>query len=156
MSNKHPLRSLGALLLLALMAALVALNWAALTVMATWQLGFAEVQLPVGAALLLLVAPLFVIYLFQRVGSLIGTRRLLREVQRLQKLADLAEASRIESLRALITHEFGRLHTRLDAVSLTDKPQAPAATTVLDAIGPDGPSAGTRVTAISRWFRSAL
>lgn len=159
MSRKQPLRSVGALLLLALMAVLAALNWPALTTLATWQLGFSEVQLPVGAAMLLLAAPLFVIYLVQRVGSLIGTRRLLREVQRLQKLADLAEASRIESLRALITREFDRLHTRLDAASLTDNAQAPSAGMVVDAAapgGPGGPGTGARVTAISRWFRSAL
>ena len=42
--------------------------------------------------------------------------KLLKEVQRLQALADQAEASRMESLNHLVVTEFRQLNRRLDAL----------------------------------------
>lgn len=154
MTGALTLRAVLALLLLAGLAVLAALNWTALAALSTWQLGFAEVQLPVGVALLLLTTPLFLIYLIQHIAGVIETRRLLRHVQRLQKLADQAEDSRIEALRELIAREFGRLNTRLDALTMPNDGQSPPAFGLAEATPPATPTAATRVAGVSRWFRS--
>lgn len=156
MKGAMTLRSVFALLLLATVALLVVLNWPALMAMATWQLGFAEVQLPVGAAMLLLTTPLLLIYLGQRIGSVIETRRLLHNVQRLQKLADQAEASRIEGLRELIAGEFGRLNRRIDALMASADGRPASAFSAVETAVPDTPAPRARVTGVSRWFRSGL
>lgn len=112
--------ALAAVLILAAAVALAVLNWAALSAVETWQLGFTEVQWPVGAMILLLAVaafvPLAVAYLRNVIETMIDTRRMLRDVQRLQKLADLAEASRIDGLRELVDREFSRVHARLDTL----------------------------------------
>ena len=115
----------GALLVV---AALIVLNWSTLMVSATFDLVVAKIQAPVGAVMLVLAAVLlalfFVAYVQNLIGSLLETRGLLKEVQRVQELADKAEASRIENLRQMMMTEFGRLNERLDAVA--QRPQPPA------------------------------
>ncbi|MFZ2651316.1 MAG: LapA family protein [Burkholderiaceae bacterium] len=100
-----------------LVAVLAAVNWTTLMAAAPLNLVVAEVQAPLGVVLLAmavaLAAVFLVAYLRHQIGSLLEARRLLKEIQRVQQLADQAEASRIESLRQLITAEFRRLDERM-------------------------------------------
>lgn len=163
MKQVNSLLALGTLLLLAAVVALAVLNWPVLSASAPWQLGFTEVQWPVGAVILLLAAVLFVplllAYLRHVIGTMIETRRMLLEVQRLQKLADQSEASRIDGLRELIGREFSRVHSRLDALPTggpgTEGAAPPGSATLSVGAAGDAPVAAARVTALSRWFRSA-
>lgn len=101
----------------AVVAALAVLNWPALTAPASLDLVVAQVRLPLGAALLGVTAALAALFLVaslqNQIGSLLETRRLLKEVKRVQDLADKAEASRIESLHEHIATEFRQLNERL-------------------------------------------
>jgi len=165
MKRLNGLLALGTLVLLTAVAALAILNWPALSATTTWQLGFAEAQWPVGGVVLLLAAvlfvPLLVAYLSHLIGTMIDTRRMLLEVQRLQKLADQAEASRIDGLRAHIDRGFERLHVRLDTLptgvqgTAHDMAPGPTATisTTADPAG-DSPS-NSRAVARSHWFKAA-
>jgi hypothetical protein len=98
-------------------AVLAALNWPTLMVSAPLNLVVTQVQVPLGAVMLgvagVIVALFFVAYLRNQIGSLLETRRLLHEIQRVQNLADKAEASRLENLHQLISTEFRLLNERL-------------------------------------------
>ncbi len=113
----------------ALVGALVVLNWSVLMAPAELELLFARIQAPLGVVLLglsgVLVALFFVAYMQNQIGSLLEAKRLLKEVQRAHELADKAEASRVENLHRLITNEFRRLNERLDAAAA--KPAEPPA-----------------------------
>ncbi|MCC7325544.1 MAG: LapA family protein [Burkholderiales bacterium] len=113
---------------LAVAVALIVLNWSTLMTPAPLNLVVAEVQAPLGVVMLgitgVLVALFFIAYLQNLIGSLLETRRLLKEVQRMQDLADKAEASRVENLHQLVATEFRLLHERLDTTGAT----APLAT----------------------------
>ena len=50
------------------------------------------------------------------------TRKLLKEIQRVQELADKAEASRIENLHQLISTEFRLLNERMGSASVVHMP----------------------------------
>lgn len=110
----------GTVILIVLFAGL---NWAVLTTPAALNLLVARVDAPVGTILLALTGVFVLLFLvatlYSRIGALIETRRLLKEIQRVQELADRAEASRIEGLHQLIVNEFQSLRQRL--------PQQPAA-----------------------------
>lgn len=103
----------------AVVAGLAMLNWSTLMALSTLNLVVTEVQVPLGAAILVLTAVLaglfFVAYLQQQIGSLLESRRMLKEVHRAHDLADKAEASRVESLRELIGSEFRNLNQRLSS-----------------------------------------
>lgn len=103
----------------ALVAGLAALNWSTLMAPALVNLVVYELQLPLGVVMLGLAggvaALFFVAYLQQQISSLRETRRLLKEIQRVQDLADKAEASRIENLQQMMAHEFKLLNGRLGA-----------------------------------------
>lgn len=113
----------------AIVAALASLNWPTMMAEAPLDLVVARVQVPLGVVLLgvagVLVALFFVAYLRTQIESLLEARRLLKEIQRVQDLADKAEASRIESLQRLIASEFRMLNERLDAAAAA---RAPAVT----------------------------
>ncbi len=104
-------------------AAIAALNWSLLSRLETVNLGVVDVQLPLGLTLLAVAAVLaalfFVASLQQTIGSLLETRKLLRDMQRVQELADKAELSRLESLQQSMNDEFTRVHQRLDALRAT-------------------------------------
>lgn len=163
MKYVNGLIALCTLLLLIAVAALAVLNEPALSAMVTWQLGFAEVEWSVGSVILLLTAalftPLLVAYLRHRIGTMIGTRRMLLEVQRLQKLADQAEESRIDGLRAHIDREFERLHARLDRLPTglpdTTLDIAPGPLAVTPSLDGDSSPPRSRAKALSHWFRAA-
>ena len=103
--------------LLIFMGAFIVLNWSVLMTTATLDFVVAQVQAPVGVVMLgacaVLVALFFVAYLQNQISSLLETRRLLKEIQRVQELADKAEASRLENLQQLMATEFRLLHERL-------------------------------------------
>ena len=114
----------------ALLCLLVALNWTTLLAPAALNLVVAQVQAPLGIVMLGVTVVLLLLFLMafmqSQIASLLETRRLLKEVQKFQDLADKAEASRIEGLRSLIDTEFRQLHARLGA----------APTAVADATAP--------------------
>ncbi len=102
----------------ALTAGLAVLNWPTLMASAPLNLVVAQVDAPLGVVLLGLAAVLvglfFLAYLRNQISSLMETRKLLKEMQRVQSLADKAELSRIEALHQMVASEFGRLNVRLD------------------------------------------
>ncbi|MDP1690818.1 MAG: LapA family protein [Burkholderiaceae bacterium] len=101
----------------AVVVAFAALNWSTLTASAPLNLLVAQVQAPLGVVMLglsaVLLALFFVAYLRNQIGALLETRKLLMEVQRVQGLADKAEASRIDNLQHLMVTEFRLLNERL-------------------------------------------
>ena len=109
-----PLRSLVIVVVAALLAMFVAVNWSAFTAPTTLSMIFGTVQAPLGLVMLVItgfVAALFVSYALWLQGSaLVETRRMTRELASQRKLAAEAEASRFTELRALI-------ETRLDAIT---------------------------------------
>lgn len=124
------LSSVLAWLAVAVVAALAAINWSTLMVLAPLDLVIAQVQAPLGVVLLgmagVLVALFFVAYLRTQIGSLLETRRLLKEIQRVQDLADKAEASRIDNFQHLVLTEFRQLNERLNSVTTASKPSSEA------------------------------
>lgn len=101
----------------AVVAALIVLNWGVMMAPADINLVILQLRAPLGVVMLgaagALFAIFFVLYLRNQIGSLMETRRLLKEVQRAHDLADKAEASRIENLHKLISTEFRLLNERL-------------------------------------------
>jgi len=116
--------------IVAIVAALAVLNWPTLMAQAPLNLVVAQIQAPLGVVLLglagLLAALFFLAYLRIQIDSLFESRRLLKEIQRVQDLADKAEASRIENLHQLITTEFRLLNERLSAFAVAPAPTAEA------------------------------
>ena len=114
---------------LAIVAALCVLNWHTLMAPASLDLVLWQVEAPLGAVLLamagVLLAFFLVAYLQNQIGSLLETRRLLKEIQRVQDLADKAEASRIDNLHQLIANEFRLLNERMGSASLVTLPSQP-------------------------------
>ena len=106
---------------LVIVAALCVLNWHTLMEPAPIDLVFWQMQAPLGAVLLavagVLLAFFLLAYLNNQVSALMESRKLLKEIQRVQGLADKAEASRIENLHQLIATEFRLLNERLGSVS---------------------------------------
>ncbi len=111
---------------IAIVAALCVLNWHTLLVPAPLDLVLWQVQAPLGAVLLavtgVLMAFFLLAYLNNQISSLLETRKLLKEIQRVQGLADKAEASRIENLHQLISTEFRLLHERMGANTVVSMP----------------------------------
>lgn len=111
---------------LAIVAALCALNWNTLSATAPLDLVLWQVQAPLGIVLLGMAAVLLgffmIAYLYNQIGALMETRKLLKEIQRVQQLADKAEASRIENLHQLISTEFRLLNERMGSASVVHMP----------------------------------
>ncbi len=107
---------------LAILAALSVLNWNTLSAQAPLDLVAWQIQAPLGIVLLgvagVMLALFMVAYLYNQIGSLMETRKLLKEIQRVQELADKAEASRIENLHQLISTEFRLLNERIGSASV--------------------------------------
>jgi enhancing lycopene biosynthesis protein 2 len=91
----------------------------------------AQIQAPLGVVVIglasVLLALFFVAYLRNQIGSLLETRKLLMEVQRVQALADKAEASRIDNLQHLMVTEFRMLNERLAATAAAPRATGAAA-----------------------------
>jgi len=111
---------------LVIVAALCVLNWPTLTALAPLDLVLWQVNAPLGVVLLtmagILLAFFMIAYLHNQIGSLLETRKLLKEIQRVQSLADKAEASRIENLHQLIATEFRLLNERMASASVMTMP----------------------------------
>lgn len=120
--KQKQLTGLLAWLLVAIIVGLASLNWSTLTASAPLNLLVVHIQAPLGVVLLgvtgVVVALFFVAYLRNQIGSLLETRRLLAEIQRVQGLADKAEASRIEALQQLVSKEFRLLNDRLSSPAI--------------------------------------
>ena len=103
----------------ALVAALAALNWTTLMAPAPLDLVIVQIRAPLGVVLLgvavVIAALFFVASLRAEIGALMESRRLNREIQRLQGLADMAEATRVSDLQMLVSTQFRLLNERLDA-----------------------------------------
>lgn len=117
------MKHIGTVTLWLVAAAVVALsvvNWSTLMAAAPLNLLVAQVEAPLGVLMLALsgvfIVLLFIVYLQSQIRALIETRRLLKDVQRVQDLADRAEASRIQGLDQRLTLEFSRLDERLNAL----------------------------------------
>lgn len=113
---------------LAIVAALCALNWHTLSATAPLDMVVWQGEAPLGLVLLavagVLLAFFLIAYLSNQISSLLEQRKLLKEIQRVQALADKAEASRMENLQRLIATEFRLLHERLGAASVESMPAA--------------------------------
>ena len=107
------LRSILLIVLLALLAAFVALNWAAFTASTSLTLGFTSVQAPLGLVMLALSALLALVFLgfalYVRTSALLEGRRQMKELQAQRELADKAEASRITRLQQSLEAGFERM-----------------------------------------------
>lgn len=105
---------------LALLAVFTLANWSVLVAPTTLSFVVFELQGPLGvillAAMLVLLA-LFVLYaLALRTRMLMESRRQQQELQALRKLADSAETSRFDALRALVERENAALRDALGGV----------------------------------------
>ena len=114
--------------ILAILAALAVLNWNTLMATAHLNLVVAQIEAPLGVVLLGVTGVVFALFLLaymqNQISSLLETRRLLKEVQRVQELADKAEASRMENLHQLIATEFRLLNDRLSSTASSPTVQA--------------------------------
>lgn len=113
------------IVLLALFAGFVALNWSVINAPTTLSFGFWTAQAPLGLLLLgftILIAAMFLFLLvIQQATVLVETRRAAKELTAQRALADQAEASRFTALGERLDQELRRLEeqavTRQDALA---------------------------------------
>lgn len=121
MNNANKVFSMLALGAAILVGILIVLNWITLNAVAPLNLIVAQIQAPLGIVMLglsaVLIALFFIAYLKIQVGTLLETRRLLKEIQHAHDLADKAEASRVENLHQLVATEFRLLDQRLCSIA---------------------------------------
>jgi hypothetical protein len=115
-SLKVLLMKLSTLLLLLIVTAIAAfasLNWSAFIAPTELSLGFTTTQIPLGLAMLGLLALLTVLFLgfvvYLQGSALLETRRHSRELKTSRELADQAEASRFNDLRIFLEAELTKL-----------------------------------------------
>lgn len=104
------------LLVLALLGAFAALNWAAVTAPTSLNLLLGRVEAPIGLAMLGVAVGLTVLYLLfaatTETAALLEARRHAREMDAQRRLAEEAEASRLAGLRRYLEGELERLEAR--------------------------------------------
>lgn len=118
------LRTVLIIVMLALFAGFVALNWSVITAPTTLSFGFWTAQAPLGLLLLgftVLIAAMFLFLLvIQQATVLVETRRTAKELTAQRALADQAEASRFTALGERLDQELRRVEaqaaTRQDAL----------------------------------------
>lgn len=118
------LRTVLIIVMLALFAGFVALNWSVITAPTTLSFGFWTAQAPLGLLLLgftVLIAAMFLFLLvIQQATVLVETRRTAKELTAQRVLADQAEASRFTALGERLDQELRRVEaqaaTRQDAL----------------------------------------
>jgi hypothetical protein len=107
------LRTLLIFVVLGLVAVFSALNWSAFIAPTVLSLGFTTVEAPLGLILLAIVGLLtllFLVYItYLQSTVLFETRRHSRELQAQRELAEQAEASRFNQLRAFIETELEKV-----------------------------------------------
>lgn len=105
-------RTLFLLLVLIAIAGFSILNWNAFTAPTTLNLGVADVQAPLGLAMLgalIFVVAVFLVYIvYMQTTVLLDARQHAKELQSNRKLADQAEASRFTELRGFLEVELKR------------------------------------------------
>lgn len=99
-----------------LIAGFVALNIEAIVQPTTLNLGFSEIQAPLGLVMLGLLVAVLVVFLlalvFFQTSHLMEVRRITREANEQRQLADKAEASRFTELREFLRAEMQATATR--------------------------------------------
>ena len=112
------LRTLLIIILMACLAFFAALNWNAFTTPTQLSVGFTQFEAPLGLILLgaaLVLSVLFLIYVaYLQSSVLLEHRRHARELQRQRELAEEAEASRFNSLRAYLEGELHKLSNEME------------------------------------------
>ena len=107
------LRTLLIFVVLGLVAVFSALNWSAFIAPTMLSLGFTTVEAPLGLILLTIVGLLTLLFLvyvtYLQSTVLFETRRHSRELQSQRELAEQAEASRFNQLRAFIETELEKV-----------------------------------------------
>lgn len=92
------------------------LNWPAFTAPTALNLGFAEVNAPLGLIMLVasgVLVALFLVYIvFQQAGVIMEARRYAKELKSHRELADTAEASRFTELRAFLDGELRKMEAQ--------------------------------------------
>jgi len=110
------LRTALIIVLLALFAGFVTLNWSVITAPTTLSFGFWTAQAPLGLLLLgftVLIAAMFLFLLvIQQATVLVETRRAAKELTAQRALADQAEASRFTALGERLDQELRRLEAQ--------------------------------------------
>ena len=110
------LRTLLLVALILLIAGFVALNFEAIVQPTVLNLGFADVQAPLGLVMLGMVVAVLVVFLlalvFFQTSHLMEVRRITREANEQRQLADKAEASRFTELREYLRAELQTAATR--------------------------------------------
>jgi hypothetical protein len=112
------LRTLLIVTVLGLLGIFALFNWHAFLSPTTLTFGFTTVEAPLGLILLALVGlitVLFLVYIvFLQSSSLLESRRQARELQSQRELADRAEESRFQQLRAAMETQLKNLETQND------------------------------------------
>ena len=107
------LRTLLIFVVLGLVAVFSALNWSAFIAPTALSVGFTTVEAPLGLILLAIVGLLTLLFLvyvtYLQSTVLFETRRHSRELQAQRELAEQAEASRFNQLRAFIETELEKV-----------------------------------------------
>lgn len=126
-------RTLLLLIVLLAIGGFAALNWIAFTAPATLSLGVTTIEAPLGLVMLGLLGLLTVLFLvfevYGQASALMDARRNTRELQASRDLAEKAEASRLNDLRAYLETEMkalavmhtesrGAMQARLDKLEL--------------------------------------
>ncbi len=116
-------RTLLLIALMLLLAGFVALNFEAVMQMTNLNLGFAEIQAPLGLVMLGLLVIMFAVFLvallYFQAAHAVELRKVTKEASEQRHLADKAEASRFTELREYVKAEMQKTAER-DAL-LNDK-----------------------------------
>ncbi len=109
-------RTLIVIAALAALALFAFLNWSVFNAPTVLNLGFAEVNAPLGLIMLIVtgvVSALFLVYIvLQQAGVVLDTRRYAKELKSHRELADSAEASRFTELRNYMETELRRIEAQ--------------------------------------------
>lgn len=115
---------------LAAVGVFVAMNWSLMLQPATFNVGPSNFVAPFGLLMLGIAAVLlvlfFIVYLNSQIASLMETRKLLKEIQRVQTVADKSEASRIDNLYTMVATEFRLTNERISHLAVISPAPAPA------------------------------
>lgn len=110
-------RTVGLVLLLALLGIFVIVNWSAFTAPTSLSLLVGTIEAPLGLLMLMITALLGVVFLayvvWLQTSVLVESRRINRELAAQRQLADQAEASRFTELRTHIDQAFNGLAAQL-------------------------------------------
>lgn len=113
----------------AVVALFVAMNWGTMLQPATLNFGVGQLVAPLGLVMLgialVLLALFFIVYLRSQIAALLEARKLLKEIQRVQSVADKSEASRIDNLYTMIATEFRLMNERISHLAVISPAPAP-------------------------------